>query len=44
MILELYCRKTGRKRKGEKRERLALAKRREGEKGEREERLESKKA
>jgi hypothetical protein len=35
MILELYCRKTGRKRKGVKRERLALAKRREEGKRER---------
>ena len=42
MVLELYCRKAGEKREGRKRERLAMAKRREGGKGEREERLESK--
>ena len=29
-VLELYCRKTGGKRKGRKRERPAMAKRREG--------------
>ena len=40
MVLELYCRKAGGKRKGRKRERPAMAKRREGGKGEREERLE----
>jgi hypothetical protein len=44
MVLELYCRKEGGKRKGRKRERPAMAKRGEGGKGEREERLESKKA
>ena len=44
MVLELYCRKAGGKRKGKReRERLAMIKRREGGKGEREERLESKK-
>ena len=42
MILELYCRKAGGKREG-KRERPAMAKRREGGKEEKEERLESKK-
>jgi hypothetical protein len=36
MGLELYCRKAGVKRQGRKRERLAMAKRREGGKGERE--------
>ena len=36
MVLELYCRKAGGKRKGRKRERLAMAKRREGGKGVRE--------
>jgi hypothetical protein len=41
-VLELYCRKTGGKRKGRKRERPAMAKRRERGKGEREERLECK--
>ena len=40
IVLELYCRKAGGKRKGRKRERPAMAKRREGGKGEREERLE----
>ena len=41
MDLELYCRKAGGKREGKReRERLAMAKRREGGKGEREERLE----
>jgi hypothetical protein len=30
LVLELYCRKSGGKRKGRKRERLAMAKRREG--------------
>ena len=44
MVLELYCRKAGGKRKGKTRERPAMAKRREGERGEREERLESKKS
>jgi hypothetical protein len=44
MGLELYCRKAVGKRKGRKKERPAMTKRREGEKGEREERLESKKA
>ena len=42
MVLELYCRKAGEREKVE-RERPAMAKRREGGKGEREERLESKK-
>ena len=32
MVLELYCRKTGGKRKGTKIERPAMAKQREGEK------------
>ena len=32
MVLELYCRKAGGKRKGRKRERLVMAKKREGEK------------
>jgi hypothetical protein len=41
MVLELYCRKARGKRKGRKRDRLAMAKRREGGKGEREERRES---
>jgi hypothetical protein len=36
MVLELYCSKAGGKRKGRKRERPAIAKRREGGKGERE--------
>jgi hypothetical protein len=36
MVLELYCRKAGGKRKGRKREILAMAKRRERGKGERE--------
>jgi hypothetical protein len=36
MVLELYCRKAGGKRKGRKRERLAMTKRREGGKGEKE--------
>jgi hypothetical protein len=36
MVLELYCRKAGGKREGRKRERPAMAKRREGGKGERE--------
>ena len=44
MGLELYCRKAEEKRKSRERERLTMAKRREGGKGEREERLESKKA
>ena len=35
MVLELYCRKAGGKRKGGKRESQAMAKRREGEKGDR---------
>jgi hypothetical protein len=39
MVLELCCRKAGGKRKGRKRERPAMAKRIEGGKGEREERL-----
>lgn len=43
MILELCCKEAEGKREGRKRERLAMAKRREGGKGEREERLESKK-
>jgi hypothetical protein len=43
MVLELYFRKAEGKRKVRKRVRLAMAKRREGGKGEREERLESKK-
>ena len=30
MVLELYCRKAGGKRKGKKRERPAVAKRKEG--------------
>jgi hypothetical protein len=30
MVLELYCRKAGRKREGTKRERLPMATRREG--------------
>jgi hypothetical protein len=38
MVLELYCRKAGGKRKGRKREISAMAKRREGGKGERKER------
>ena len=42
MVLELYFRKAEGKRKVRKRVRLAMAKRREGGKGEREERLESK--
>jgi hypothetical protein len=36
MVLELYCRKAGGKRDGRKRKRLAMAKQREGRKGERE--------
>ena len=40
IVLELYCRKAGRKRKGGKRERLAMAKRSERGKGERKERVE----
>jgi hypothetical protein len=36
MVLELYCRKAGGKRKGRKRRRLAVARWREGGKGERE--------
>jgi hypothetical protein len=40
MVLELYCRKAGGKREGRNRERMAMAKRREGEKREREERIE----
>ena len=32
IVLELYCRKAGGKKEGRKRERLAMAKRREGEK------------
>jgi hypothetical protein len=43
MGLELYCRKAEEKRKSRERERLTMAKRREGGKGKREERLESKK-
>ena len=44
MVLELYCRKAGGKRENKReRERLTMAKRKEGGKGEREERLESKK-
>ena len=44
MVLELYYRKAGGKREGKREtQRLALAKRREGGKGEREQRLESKK-
>jgi hypothetical protein len=43
VVLELYCRKAGGKRKGKMRERLAMAKRREGGKGKRERELESKK-
>ena len=43
MVLELYCRKAGGKRESRKRERPAMAKRRQRGKGEREERLESKK-
>jgi hypothetical protein len=43
MVLELYCRKAGEKRKGRKKERPAMAKRRERGKRAREERLESKK-
>jgi hypothetical protein len=39
MVLEFYCRKAGGKGEG-KRERPAMVKRREGGKGEREERLE----
>ena len=35
MILDLYCRKSGKKRKGKKREILAMAKRREVKRGER---------
>ena len=35
MVLELYCRKAGGKRKGRKRKKLAMAKKREGGKGER---------
>jgi hypothetical protein len=43
IVLELYCRKAGGKReKVEKRERLAMAKKREGEKGEKVESLERK--
>ena len=45
MVLEFYCRKAGRKeRRWKERERLAMAKRREGGKREREERLGSKKS
>jgi hypothetical protein len=40
MVLELYCRKAEGKREDGKRERLTMAKRREGRKGKREERLE----
>jgi hypothetical protein len=36
MVLALYCRKAGGKRKGRKRERPSMAKRRERRKGERE--------
>jgi hypothetical protein len=36
MVLELYCRKAGGTRQSRKRERLTMAKRREGEKRERE--------
>ena len=36
MVLELYCRKAEEKRKSRERERLTMAKRREGGKGERE--------
>jgi hypothetical protein len=43
MVLELYCRKAERKREGRKRERGWPWPRREGEKGEREGGLESKK-
>ena len=42
MVLELYCRKAGGKREGRKRERRAMDKKRDGGKGGREERLESK--
>jgi hypothetical protein len=44
MVLELYCRKAGGKRKGRKRDRPAMAKRKEVAKGEREVSLGSKKA
>jgi hypothetical protein len=36
LVLELYCRKAGRKREDKRRERQAMAKRREGGKGKRE--------
>lgn len=42
MVLELYYRKAGGKREGRKRERRAMDKKRDGGKGGREERLESK--
>jgi hypothetical protein len=42
MVLELYYRKAEGKREGRKREEAAMDKRRERRKGEREERLESK--